>query len=170
MISHTNTHTHTHTHTHTYTAHLGASRLAHPFKFSKWYICWLSIRCYKTRFFCETNNTDRNGLNKQNTYTHTPNTQRKITLKRVSLKINDNPLFKNNPPILPTPPFLWERKLKLEITGRQTYYFVLLVFANITLIKCRTISESYFKMQHYWNRKIAPVFIWPILLNFTNIR
>ena len=42
---------------------------------------YLFIRCNKTRFFLQnTNNTDRNGVNKQNT--HTPNTQRKITLKK----------------------------------------------------------------------------------------
>ena len=33
---------------------------------------------------CKTNNTDRNGINNQNTHTHTPNTQRKKTLERVS--------------------------------------------------------------------------------------
>ena len=45
-------------------------------------VIYLLIRCYKTRFFLSnTNNTDRNGVNKQNT--HTPNTQRKITLERV---------------------------------------------------------------------------------------
>ena len=71
----------------------------------------LLIRCYKTRFFqWNTNNTDRNGVNKQNTHTHTPNTQRKITLERVSsMKISDTPFFKATTPILPTPPFLWEK-------------------------------------------------------------
>ena len=53
------------------------------------------IRCYKTRFFLwNTNNTDRNGVNKQNT--HTSNTQRKITLQRVSCPLA---FFKTNPPI-----------------------------------------------------------------------
>ena len=43
------------------------------------------IRCNKTKFFLwNTNNTDRNGVNKQNTHTHTPHIQRKITLERVS--------------------------------------------------------------------------------------
>ena len=33
---------------------------------------YLLIRCYKTRFFqWNTNNADRNGVNKQNTHTHT---------------------------------------------------------------------------------------------------
>ena len=33
---------------------------------------YLLIRCYKTKFFLwNTNNTDRNGVNKQNTHTHT---------------------------------------------------------------------------------------------------
>ena len=35
-------------------------------------VIYLLIRCYKTRFFLRnTNNTDRNGVNKQNTHTHT---------------------------------------------------------------------------------------------------
>ena len=42
-------------------------------------VIYLLIRCYKTRFFLwNTDNTDRNGANKQNTHTHThtntPNT------------------------------------------------------------------------------------------------
>ena len=46
-------------------------------------VIYLLIRWYKTRFLLgNINNTDRNGENKQNT--HTPNTQRKITLERVS--------------------------------------------------------------------------------------
>ena len=41
---------------------------------------YLLIRCYMTRFFLSnTNNADRNGVNKQNTHTHThphtPNTK-----------------------------------------------------------------------------------------------
>ena len=46
--------------------------------------------------------------NKTHTHTHTrtPNTQRKIRL--VSMKINDTLFFKT-PPILPAPPFLWEK-------------------------------------------------------------
>ena len=48
-------------------------------------VMYLLIRCNKTRFFLgNTNNTNRNGVNKQNTHTythththtHTPNTQR----------------------------------------------------------------------------------------------
>ena len=49
--------------------------------------------------FCETNNTDRNGVNKRNT----PNTRRKITLERVSMKINYTP-----PPYF-TNPSLWKK-------------------------------------------------------------
>ena len=34
-------------------------------------VIYLLIRCYKTRFFLwNTNNADRNGVNKQHTYTH----------------------------------------------------------------------------------------------------
>ena len=66
-------------------------------------VIYLLIRCYNTRFpLCNTNDTDRNGVNKQtfssplplplplpprthtHTHTPTPNTQRKITLERVS--------------------------------------------------------------------------------------
>ena len=103
----------THTHTHTHTAHSGVSRMIDPYKYIfkptvtcsqqlsllQWmknsmtsniffpYCLFFSkimlIRCYKTRFFLwNTNNTDRNGVNK--THTHTRNTQRKITLERVS--------------------------------------------------------------------------------------
>ena len=50
----------------------------------------LLIKCCKTSFFLwKTNNADRNGVNKQSTHTHThqtPNTQRKTTLERVSMK------------------------------------------------------------------------------------
>ena len=41
------------------------------FKNSLVKIIYLLIRCYKTMFaLCNTNNTDRNGANKQNTCTH----------------------------------------------------------------------------------------------------
>ena len=44
---------------------------------------YLLIRCYNTRFFLwNITNTDRNSV-KNKTHTHTPNTQRKITLERV---------------------------------------------------------------------------------------
>ena len=49
-------------------------------------------------------NNDRIGMNKQNT--HTLNTQRKITLERVSYYENK---FKTTPSILPRSPFLWEK-------------------------------------------------------------
>ena len=46
-------------------------------------VIYMLIRCCKTRFFLwTTNNTDRNDVNKQST--HTSNTQRKITMERVS--------------------------------------------------------------------------------------
>ena len=112
LMSHTHKYTHTHTHTQTHTTHSGTIRLMHPyeynlhhllcahssylyynewiyhwhqkftfhnvFSFQKWFTCKS-----KTRFFLwNTNNTDRNGVNKQNT--STPNIQRKITLERVS--------------------------------------------------------------------------------------
>ena len=47
---------------------------------------------------------DRSGINKQNT--HTLNTQRKITLERVSYYDNK---FKTTPSILTASPFLWEK-------------------------------------------------------------
>ena len=38
---------------------------------------YLFIRCNKTRFFLQnTNNTDRNGVNKQNTHTHTKHSKK----------------------------------------------------------------------------------------------
>ena len=45
-------------------------------------VIYLLIGYYITRFFLwNTNNTNRNGVNKQNK--HTPNTQRKVTLEKV---------------------------------------------------------------------------------------
>ena len=39
-------------------------------------VIYLLIRCYKTRFFLgNTNNTDRNGVNKQHTYTYTKHSE-----------------------------------------------------------------------------------------------
>ena len=62
---------------------------------------YLLIRCWKGRFFrWNTNNTDINGVNKQNTHTHTPNTLEKITFWKglVSMKISDaNLSFKTTP-------------------------------------------------------------------------
>ena len=41
------------------------------FSFQEVLIIHLLIRCYKTRFFLwNTNNNDRNGLSKENKYTH----------------------------------------------------------------------------------------------------
>ena len=50
-------------------------------------------------FLLNANNTDRNGVNEQNThtYTHTPNTQRKIKLERVNMKISEIPPFLTQP-------------------------------------------------------------------------
>ena len=90
--------THTHTHTHTHTAHWVVSQLAYPCKyiFTSPVICsqqlplllfkmsflfaknslvkviYLVIRFYMTSFVLwNTNNTNRNGVNKQNTHAHT---------------------------------------------------------------------------------------------------
>ena len=68
---------------------------------------YLLIRCYNTRFILwNTNNTNRNGVNKQNTHTHT-HTHTHTTLREglhwkglVSMKISYTPLFENNPPPL----------------------------------------------------------------------
>ena len=81
-------------------------------------IIYQLIRCYKTRFFSRnTNDTDRNGVNKQNT--HATSTERKITLDMfVSMKVSDTPFFKTNPPILPTPPFSWEEKSELLLFSK----------------------------------------------------
>ena len=69
---------------------------------------YLLIRCYKTRLFLwNTNNTDRNCVSKQNT--HTPNTKH-LENKLAFMKISDtSPFFKTTPPILATPPYLWEK-------------------------------------------------------------
>ena len=106
-LSKTHTYKHTegpidwHTHINIYLHHLLCTNSSYLY-YIEWTIYWyqkftifylyymvkvihLLIRCYKTRFFIwNTNNTDRNGVNKQNKHTHTTNTQRKITLERVS--------------------------------------------------------------------------------------
>ena len=55
-------------------------------------VIYLLIKCYKTRFFLSnTNNTNRNGVNKQNTHTHTHTHTKyseKIALKRISYHRN----------------------------------------------------------------------------------
>ena len=67
---------------------------------------YLLIRCYKSRFFLwNTNNNDRNGVNKQNTHTHTHThthqtlRERYIIWERVSMKIRYTFFFK----IIPLP-------------------------------------------------------------------
>ena len=62
---------------------------------------YLLIRLNKIKFFpSNTKNTDRNGLNKQNTHKK-KQTLREIILERVSMKISD-PFLKNNSPIYRT--------------------------------------------------------------------
>ena len=56
-------------------------------------------------------------MNKQNT--HTPNTQRNITLERVSYYENK---FKTTPSILPASPFLWEKFPFSRITEGQLWH------------------------------------------------
>ena len=62
-------------------------------------------------------NDDRSCMNKQNT--HTPNTQRNITLERVSHYENK---FKTTPSILSASPFLWEKFPFSRITERQLWH------------------------------------------------
>ena len=63
------------------------------------------------------NNTDRNGANKKNTniYTHSPNTQRKITIERVSWC--ENKWYPNPPPLFHQPlPFYGENLNPLPLS------------------------------------------------------
>ena len=71
-------------------------------------VIYLLISCYKTRFFlsCETNNTDRNGVNKE--HAHTSNPQSNITL---SMKISDTPLFQTAPPLFYQPLHFYGKNL-----------------------------------------------------------
>ena len=57
-------------------------------------VIYLLIRFNKSKFYpCNTNNTDGNGVNKQNTHTHAHHMM-KITLERlVSVKISDTSPF-----------------------------------------------------------------------------
>ena len=68
-------------------------------------VIYLLIRCYKTRFFLwNTNNTDRNGVNKENTYTK--HSEKDNTGKCYLVWISVIPYhFKNTSPYLSTPPF-----------------------------------------------------------------
>ena len=61
------------------------STMTFLFKNSLVNVIYLLIRCYKTRFVLwNTNNTDTNGVNKQNTHTRTRTKHsEKITLERV---------------------------------------------------------------------------------------
>ena len=67
------------------------------FAFQKLLTCkviYLLIRYNKTKFcLCDVKNSDRCGINKQYTHTCSSNTQRKITLERVSMKVSDIPCF-----------------------------------------------------------------------------
>ena len=57
---------------------------------------YLLIRCYKTKsFLWNKNNTDRNGVNKQNTYRHTKHSEKNDTEK--SMEISDTHFFKTTP-------------------------------------------------------------------------
>ena len=49
-------------------------------------------------------------------YTH--HTERKMTLERDSVKISDNTPFLEEPPILPTPPFSWEKSELPPLFGK----------------------------------------------------
>ena len=105
-------HTHTHIYTQRHTAHPGASRLTHRYKyiFTPTVMCsqqlsllhWMKKSLVSKIFFpqclffskiihlqksyllirCYSHN--RNGVNKQKAHTRTPSTQRKVTLERVS--------------------------------------------------------------------------------------
>ena len=86
LMSHKQTHTHKHKDTHMNNSLISKIYFPQSLFFSKIIHLlkpYLLIRCYKTRFFlCNTNNTDRNGVNKQNS--HTSSIQRKITLERAT--------------------------------------------------------------------------------------
>ena len=57
---------------------------------------YLLIRCYKTKsFLWNKNNTDNNGVNKQNTYRHTKHSEKNDTEK--SMEISDTHFFKTTP-------------------------------------------------------------------------
>ena len=73
-------------------------------------VIYLLIRFNETNFFPRnTKNTDRNGVNKQNTHTRArARTSVWWKIRLVSMKINDTLFFKT-PPIWPAPPFLWEK-------------------------------------------------------------
>ena len=73
------------------------------------------------------------------THTNKPNTQRKITMERVSMKIKQpnqpTPFFKTTPPTLPTVLFLW---------GKPDHPF---------FQKCRKLKFDAFDLQLKFNLK-----------------
>ena len=87
------------------------------FKNSLVNVIYLLIRCYKTRFVLwNTNNTDRNGVNKQNTHTHTKHSEKDntgtITLKQPQLFYQSLHIYgKKNP--LPCPTYNWGGGIQL---------------------------------------------------------
>ena len=111
----------------------------------------LLFRCNETKFFLwNPNNTDRNGVNKQNK--QTPKTQRKMTLEMVSYYENKwyPPLLKY-PPILPTPSLLWEKIWtrpfsKTFLVGESNYepgcFWISVFFLIVKMILAITPSLS----------------------------
>ena len=90
------------------------------FSFQKFLTCrsHMLIKFSKRKFFLwNVKNNDRSGMNKQNTYTI--NTERKITLERVSYYENK---FKTTPSILPASSFLWEKFPFSRITEGQLWH------------------------------------------------
>ena len=88
-------------------------------------VIYLLIRCNKTAFFLwNAKNTDRNSVNKQNTHTQRPNTQRKITLGMVSTKTRSRwklKCFRSEPRICLSENQNKEKQLFLKIASSGTF-------------------------------------------------
>ena len=79
-------------------------------------VTYLLIRFNKTKFFPRnTKNTDRNGVNKQNTHQHTLHTQRQHWKGLVSIKMSNTPFFESTPY---TNPSLFTGKIWTPLFGK----------------------------------------------------
>ena len=117
------------------------------------YICWLDVIGLGS-----SNNT---GVSKQNTHTHThthaSNTQRKITLERVSMKISDSPPFLKEPPYF-TNPSLFMAKIWTLYKGGVSNYVIALSSdtkaSNWKIFSKRNVSLKIFLQMWYKGLKI----------------
>ena len=112
------------------------------FLFKNYSLVDLLIRWNKTKsFLWNTNNNDRNGVNKQNTHTKDP---RKDNTGKGFLvcKISDTPFLEQSPLFSQTPPILWKKsELSLFVKTLKTQIPTLLgKEKGVPMLVCKHIS------------------------------